>query len=434
MTTITELGKVVQELLTTTADEVGRQSGFIRRQRKLRGSSYAQALVFGWMSNPASTMSELSQAAATVGVAISKQGLDARFSERSAAFMNALLQQAICRLIEGDAVDSGVLANFEEVHVQDSTSISLPEALREQWRGCNATGTGSAGVKISVDWELVRGSITGLHIQAATAHEQHSPLAQREGRAMSLHLRDLGYFNLRHFAQHSRAGSYFLSRLKASCKLCRADGHALDWATFLQQCPYDQVDMPVLVGAARVPCRLLAWRVPRDVADQRRQHLQANATDHARPVSPRRWLTADWSIYITNVPADRLSLPQAQVLVRLRWQIELLFKLWKSDGLLDAWRTADPWRILTECFAKLLALLIQHWCILLGAWQLPDRSLHQAIQLLRKHAFHMAVAVSNLDHFCHALSIIQRALRTCRMSSLRKRPHTFQLLSSSAHA
>lgn len=428
MTTIAELGSVLQELLTTTADEVGRQSGFIQRQRKLRGSSYAQALVFGWMSNPASTMSELSQAAATVGVRISKQGLDARFSPQSAAFMEALLQRAISRMIEGETVQTGLFTKFKEVHVQDSTSIRLPEALWESWRGCNATGNGRAGLKISVDWELVRGRITGLQLQAAREHDQQASLAHQAGVAMSLYLRDLGYFNLKQFARQAQAGSYFLSRLKASCQLFDADGQAIDGVRFLQHCPHDYVDKPVLVGAAHVPCRLLAWRVPPAVANQRRQHLQANAADQTRPVSQRRWHTADWSIYITNVPVDALALAQAQVLVKVRWQIELLFKRWKSDGLLDEWRTADPWRALTECLAKLLALLIQHWCILLGAWQLPNRSLHQAIQLLRKHAFHLAAALSAPDRLGQALASIQQALPTCLMSSLRKRPHTFQLL------
>src|SRR3954454_953039 len=131
MTTITELAAVMQELLGKTADEVGRSSGFIQRARKLSGSSYAQTLVFGWMSNPASTMSELAQASATVGVQISKQGLDERFNARSAGFMRELLQHGIGQMIEGPAMKCGVLRNFKAVHVQDSTSISLPDSLRD---------------------------------------------------------------------------------------------------------------------------------------------------------------------------------------------------------------------------------------------------------------------------------------------------------------
>jgi hypothetical protein len=314
------------------------------------------------------------------------------------------------------------------VHVQDSTSISLPEGLREMWAGCNKTGTGSAGLKISVDWELVSGRLTGLQLSASKAHDQAAPLAQAEVAAGSLQLRDLGYFNLKHFARQADSGSYFLSRLKASTKLYSPDGQALDWVSTLLNCPHEQLDIPVLVGAQRLACRLLAWRVPEHVTQQRRTQLQATADDHSRPVSPARWQTAGWSIYITNAPPELLDLPQAQVLAKVRWQIELLFKLWKSNGLLDEWRTADPWRVLTECFAKCLALLIQHWCYLLGLWHLPERSLHQAAQLLRKHALHLATAIADFAHLTRALSVICQALLACKMTASRQRPHTFQFI------
>jgi hypothetical protein len=418
----------MQELLTSKADEIGRSSGFIERERKLKGSTYAQSLVFGWMANPAATVSELAQSAASVGVSLSKQGLAQRFSEKSARFMQHLFEQALEYLVQGEPMSQGVFRAFSEVHVLDSTSISLPETLREVWTGCNTQGTSSAAVKISVDWELLQGCLTGVHWQAAKHHDQHSPLAKQDLPNRALLLRDLGYFNLKDFARLDSTGRYYLSRLKANCRLYTLDGHPFDWATALLQSTEHHIDRDVLVGADRLRCRLVAWRVPDEVADWRCQQLRQAALDKGRSVCARRVQTAAWSVYITNVSADLLSLEHIQILAKVRWQIEVLFKLWKSDGLLDEWRTADPWRALTECFAKLLALLIQHWCILLGSWHLPNRSLHQALQLLRKHAFHLACALSDMPLLCRTLSIIQAALSSCRMSSLRKRPHTFQLV------
>src|SRR5262249_54426632 len=150
-------------------------------------------------------------------------------------------------------------------------------------------------------------------------------------------LRDLGYFNLRTFAQQARTGSYFVSRLKVSCHVYDLEGQPLEWVSTLLACPDEQVEMDVFVGAQRLPCRLLAWRVAAPAAQQRQAHLQIAAQDHERPVSLPRWQTAHWSVYISNAPPELLSLLQAQVLVKVRWQIELLFKLWKSDGLLDEW-------------------------------------------------------------------------------------------------
>jgi IS4 transposase len=72
---------------------------------------------------------------------------------------------------------------------------------------------------------------------------------------------------------------------------------------------------------------------------------------------------AGWTLVVTNVPRARLSLPEALVLLRLRWQIERLFRLWKEHGHIDDWRSKKPWRILAELYGKLCAMLIQQWLI-----------------------------------------------------------------------
>ena len=53
------------------------------------------------------------------------------------------------------------------------------------------------------------------------------------------------------------------------------------------------------------------------------------------------------------------------------YNIELLFKLWKSQGRVDESRSTKPWRILCEVYAKLLAMLVQHWVFLVSFLDLP---------------------------------------------------------------
>jgi len=89
----------------------------------------------------------------------------------------------------------------------------------------------------------------------------------------------------------------------------------------------------VVVGQQhRLQARLLVQRVPDTVAAQRRARVEAEAHSTRRPVSLDAVDLAEWVVVITNVPGDTLSLAEAMVLLKIRWQVELLFKLWKSGG------------------------------------------------------------------------------------------------------
>jgi Transposase DDE domain len=89
---------------------------------------------------------------------------------------------------------------------------------------------------------------------------------------------------------------------------------------------------------------------------------------------------------ITNVPARLASFDEILILLRLRWQIERLFRRWKEHGSIDEWRSKKPWRILTEVYGKLAAMVIQQWLIHEGCWQDPYRSLVKAAQVVRREA------------------------------------------------
>jgi hypothetical protein len=82
---IDQLCQHLQKLLIEDANQIGRESGFIQRQRKLTGTSFAQALVFGGLANPQASLEELCQSARICGVDISPQGLQERLQTPQAA-------------------------------------------------------------------------------------------------------------------------------------------------------------------------------------------------------------------------------------------------------------------------------------------------------------------------------------------------------------
>jgi hypothetical protein len=63
--------------------------------------------------------------------------------------------------------------------------------------------------------------------------------------------------------------------------------------------------------------------------------------------------------------------------------VELLFKLWKSHGHVDEWSSSIPEHLLCEFYAKLLAMLVEHWILLESCWDDPHRSWSLCADLLR---------------------------------------------------
>lgn len=126
-----------------------------------------------------------------------------------------------------------------------------------------------------------------------------------------------------------------------------------------------------------------------------------------------------------------MSFDEALVLYGARWQIELLFKLWKSHAKLDVSRSTNPWRILGEIYSKLLACLVQHWMILMGCWNHPNRSLVKAAQVIRTNANLIAISFNRLPNMLKAFAIIIRCLdQCCKQNSKQKHPNTWKTLIS----
>ena len=99
MDIISQVTTTMQTVLTSVADTAARASGFIKRRRKLSGASFVQTLVFGWLSNPAATLEELSQTAAVVGVCITPQAIEQRFTKTAAQMLEQVLNACVSEVI-----------------------------------------------------------------------------------------------------------------------------------------------------------------------------------------------------------------------------------------------------------------------------------------------------------------------------------------------
>lgn len=428
MVSLPQVAAALESLFTDDAATAARTSGWCQRQRQLSGPAFAQTLVFGWWENPSASLSQLCQLAAVRNVTITPQGLDQRFTPAAATFLETLLTAAVGRVITADPVAAPVLERFTAVTLLDSTTITLPDALGDVWQGCGgrvATNT-QAALKCTVQLDLLSGRVTGPDLSAGRTQDRATALQHAPVPKGALRIADLGFWSLDVLAGIARSGGYFLSRAHSQTTVLVDDRpvHLASWLT-AQNAPI--IDVPVTLGLKkRLPARLLAIRVPQAVADQRRRRLKESARAGGHGVPRQTLALAGWTLLVTNVPAELLSVAEAEVLRRARWQIELLFKLWKSSGQVATSRSAQPWRILCEVYAKLLAMVLQHWLFLTAGCLVGRRNLTQAAATVRAEVRTLLRGLASGRRLRAGLRALQPLLAAVRAPATR--PHQPSLL------
>jgi hypothetical protein len=167
------------------------------------------------------------------------------------------------------------------------------------------------------------------------------------------------------------------------------------------------------------------------VSSKRRRQANRGASKKkkGKTATKKSLSLCDFTLLITTAPAYKLSFDEALALYGARWQIELLFKLFQYHAKLDISRSENPWRILTEIYIKMLACLVQHWIIIMGCWNNPNRSLTKAAQVIRSNANLIAISFNSLAKILEVFSIIMRCLdHCCKQNSKRKHPNTWKTL------
>ncbi len=437
MRSVAYVGEQLQQILQERANALAKETGCVIRVTKFTGAALLQTLVFGWQQHPDASLEQLASTAQLGDVTVSDTAVHKRFTEPCAHFLHRVLEE-MCTVVVQAAHDVPVklLRRFSMVLLEESSSIALPDELAEVWRGCGGTQAHTAAaVKLHTRWELKRGQIQGPQLTDGRSSDQASPFKDEEVVPGSLLISDLGYFNLRQMAARQQAGGYTLSRLKAGIALFTREGKRVHVNNTLLPPRVGQMkELQVLVGASeRLPMRLLLLRVPKEVAEQRREDLRADAKRRGDPVSEEALRLADWTMLLTDVPAKRLRFEEALVLLRERWQMELLYKLWKQEGKVDEWRTDNPWRVLCELYAKLIGVLLQQWLMILFAWHDPQRSLVKLAQVVRDTSWILMDALARKRSVCSALRLIGRRMGSgCQMNKRKKRPNSAQLLEQQA--
>jgi len=215
-------------------------------------------------------------------------------------------------------------SEFRHIILQDGSSFAIHDGLREVFPGRFKT-VKPAAVELHTTLDLLCDAPTTVVLTPDTANEQAflpEPTSLRD----SVLLADRGYIDLHYLRRVQAAHGFFLMRAKAGrnpqvVEAFRADGKRLQSLR----------NQRLKVIHAKLPKR---QRVELGVQWQVDGHPLC-----LRLIISWNPRTKSFCYFLTNLPATRYPLEVICRAYTWRWQVELLFKEWKSYANLHAFDT-----------------------------------------------------------------------------------------------
>jgi hypothetical protein len=212
---------------------------------------------------------------------------------------------------------SGTWAGWR-LRLIDASAICQPGADRTTWR-------------LHVSYDL-SGGVDEFELTDDKGAERLTRFRWQPG---DLGLADRGYARPGDFAPVLDSGGHLVVRTGwNSLRLLTPEGKPFDLFAALAGLKADAASCRVLVDThdpARpfLPLRLIIGRLPPDKAEAARKKVLARAIKAGKKVDPRSLQAAGYVLLLTSLPDEHTAEAILQ-LYRLRWQIELLFKRFKS--------------------------------------------------------------------------------------------------------
>lgn len=318
------------------------------------------------------------------GKRVSKQGVFDRLHGGAAAFAEELLKKALLQQ-SVRCFNSQLFDCFKRVLLHDSTTLKLPQELASVFPGNHSRGEQKAVARIQNIVDIKAMKYIRLSLGAFTQNDQSASsdilsLVKKD----DLVMRDLGYFSIAVFEKLIKVGANFVSRLKYGITITDRYGKAVLLKDLLKQ--KGGVDRWVYIGKEKkIRVRLVMIPVPpQEAAEKIRKAKQDRDARLNHSKEYYQWLA--FNVYITTVDKDVWTAKQVYKAYSVRWQIEIIFKSWKSGFNLQYVLhegCTNEHRVKVTIFLMLLYICLFMQKIYLRYKDVIERTLGKTISLLK---------------------------------------------------
>ena len=221
-------------------------------------------------------------------------------------------------------------------------------------------------MNLQFEYDILTGNWNCIELTKATRNDQQdSKETIHNIQPKGLYIRDLGYVTTTYLKGICENNAFFINRLpKMGVYIQKENQHRpLDWNALdkaMKKNDESFTEMEVYIGKKeKIKCRMIIQKIPQEVASKRiRKASQGGKRTEGYQLSKEYKIKAHYNIFITNVPKEILNAHQILDAYRLRWQIEIIFKTWKSNLDIHNIKPVKTARMECQLLMRLIWILI----------------------------------------------------------------------------
>lgn len=423
------------------------ETGFCQRRSKLQGHDFLSGCVFFANSIANETLLDLSaHLEKHENICISPQGLHERLNEEAACFLEQFLNQLIQSNLTKETSLFKESSIFKRIRIIDSTAFILDPMFAKDFPGSGGTRH-TAGAKIQLEYDLFSGRVLETYLGAEKeGDKQFSDTHLSTILPGDLCIRDLGYFDLKEYQAIQDAGGYYITRVKTSTRLYTKNPNPESFKNTKKQKKHSQylpisleeladtlhpgetIEFPeVYCGKGHyLGARVIVRCLNAKELTNRKKQIEKLAQKR-KPLSDQSKKIKRLNIYVTNCPAAHVPMDMVHELYSLRWQIELLFKTWKSVFKINKVKKINVHRLKCHIYSKLIALWLTMTTMfkmrkLLYERQHKELSEYKAMHVLVEYLPDLGHTL--MDGIASTNILLNRILKLLKRSGLKSRRGT----------
>jgi len=353
-------------------DQLASEAKFVQRKSKLNGQLFLDLIVFNSEDLKSQSLNDLAIALHDRHhVEITKQSLHDRFNKYALAFLKIALEKMLCKQIDSRFAFLKHFNGFNRILIKDSTCFQVHESLADCYPGSGGDGS-AASVRIQFEYDILSGKINDLSVNAFNDQDAIDSVATIELTDKGdLIIRDLAYMSLEVLQLIARQFAFYLCRAKPNIYIFEKKGAQYVKIDFVRETQYMKkrnikcCEKEVYLGSKdKIKTRLILHLLPDQVVSERlRKAAIYNKKKGGKGLSKEYKAKAALNLFITNTNQEQVPIRHVWELYRLRWQIELIFKIWKSICNIEKVKKVKKERLECYIYSKLI-LIVLMWQIL----------------------------------------------------------------------